>query len=153
CGIGAAFIYVGSVVVYYLVTGKPMVVPMNVMMNSSNPMWEPVVGASGAVFGLILAYGMLFGERTVLFFMLFPMKARYFVMILAGIEFFSLIGQGFSSQVSNLAHLGGFIVGYLILRVTPRLKEYLVRRQTENRGRRLKLVVDNESQKNPKYWN
>lgn len=138
CALGAAFIYVGAVVAYYLVT------------NNSAPLLYPVVGASGAIFGLILAYGMIFGERTVLFFMLFPMKAKYFVMILAGIEFFNLMGQGFSSQVSNLAHLGGFICGYLMLKATPKLKEYLVRRNTENHGRRLKLVVDNDK---PKYWN
>ena len=141
CAIGAALIYLGSVTVYYLIT------------SNMGPMLYPVVGASGAVFGMLLAYGMLFGERTVLFFMLFPMKARYFVMILGAIEVFNLIGQGFSSQVSNLAHLGGFVTGFLLLKVTPRLKDYLVRRQTESRGRRLKLVVDNDNQKNPRYWN
>lgn len=141
CGVGAGFIYLAGVTVYYLIT------------SNMGPLLYPVVGASGAIFGLLVAYGMLFGERTVLFFMLFPMKARYFVMILGGIEVFNLIGQGFSNEASNLAHLGGFITGYLILKITPKVREYLVRRGTETHGRRLKLVVDNDADKKPKYWN
>jgi membrane associated rhomboid family serine protease len=144
CGIGASLIYLISVLVYYFVTGD------------MNPLQAPVVGASGAIFGLILAYGVIFGERTVFFLMVFPMKARHFVMIIAGVELMNLLSQGFSSQVANMAHLGGIIMGFLLLRVGPRIRELFLRRQTHARGRKLKLVVDNDSlksDKNPKYWN
>lgn len=144
CGIGAALIYLACIFTYYFVT------------SNYAPLTYPVVGASGAIFGMLLAYGMLFGERIVYFFFVFPMKARYFVMILAGIEVMNLMSQGFGSQVSNLSHLGGLVAGYIILKFYPRIREMILRRQTSSRGRRLKLVVDNDgpgSKKNPRYWN
>ena len=103
CGVGAAFIYAFGILLYYLIT------------QNSFSLSIPVVGSSGAVFGLILAYGLLFGERIIYFMMFFPMKAKYFVMILATIECFNLLSVGVSSKVANLAHLGGFVSGFLFL--------------------------------------
>lgn len=74
----------------------------------------PVVGSSGVVYGLLLAYGILFGERTMYFFMLFPMPAKYFVMLLGGV---ALVSSVFSRNdgVAHLAHLGGMAFGFLFL--------------------------------------
>ena len=47
----------------------------------------PMIGASGAIYGLLVAYGLIFGERVMLFMMLFPMKAKHFVWVLGLIEF------------------------------------------------------------------
>lgn len=141
CGIGAGVLYVLGATLYTLATGNP------------SPMLIPVVGSSGAVFGLMLAYGLIFSERIMVFMFIFPMKARYFVMVIGAIEFLMLMGEGFSSQVANLCHLGGLATGYVILKLLPRIKEYLIRRRTETHGRRLKLVVDNDKSKSPKYWN
>jgi membrane associated rhomboid family serine protease len=143
CGVGAALVYLACVMGYYFVSGNVA------------PLAFPVVGASGAIFGLILAYGLLFGERVVYFLMIFPMKAKHFVMIIGGVELMNLLSQGFSSQISNLAHLGGIVTGYIILKMGPRIRDFMVRRQTKAHGRRLKLVVDNQNQKTggPKYWN
>jgi membrane associated rhomboid family serine protease len=49
----------------------------------------PMMGASGGIYGLLLAYGILFPDREMLFMMIFPMKSKQFVMLLAGIEFFA----------------------------------------------------------------
>jgi membrane associated rhomboid family serine protease len=153
CGVGAAFVYLSIVLVYFFITGNV------------NPLMAPVVGASGAIFGLILAYGLIFGERVVYFLMLFPMKAKFFVMIIGGVELMNLLSQGFSSDTANLAHLGGIVTGYILLRVGPKIQEFWLRRQTRAHGRRLKLVVDNDPNKphgggggkpssgGPKYWN
>lgn len=144
CGVGAALIWMLGSFGYYLVTSNHV------------PMATPVLGASGAVFGLLLAYGLLFGHRIIYFFGVFPMQARFFVMILGGIEVMNLLSQGLGSGVATLAHLGGLISGYLILKFFPRIRDIWVRRQTGARGRRLKLVVDNEdlgSKKGPRYWN
>lgn len=54
----------------------------------------PVVGASGGIFALLLAYGILFGERVLSFFLLFPMKAKYFVLILGVVEVMTLLSVG-----------------------------------------------------------
>lgn len=75
---------------------------------------SPVVGSSGAVYGLLLAYGMLFGERVLYFFMIFPMRAKYFVMIIGGIVLISTISQG-GDGVAHAAHLGGLISGLVVL--------------------------------------
>ena len=83
-------------------------------------MGSRTIGASGAVYGLLLAFGMLYPDRVVLFSFLFPMKAKYFVMIIGAIAFLSSFEGG--TGVSHVAHLGGMIFGYLYLRMRlPRL--------------------------------
>lgn len=73
-----------------------------------------VVGASGAIYGLLLAYGMYFPHRTV-FLYIFPVPAKYAVMILGGIAFLSSMGSA-GDGVAHVAHLGGLLVGYLYLK-------------------------------------
>ncbi|HEY5999090.1 MAG TPA: rhomboid family intramembrane serine protease [bacterium] len=82
-----------------------------------------VVGASGIVFGLLLAYGMLFAERviTLLVFFVLPvsMKARQFVLVFGVIEL--LFGVAGDTRVAHFAHLGGMLFGWLFLRWGGRL--------------------------------
>ncbi|MCW5978384.1 MAG: rhomboid family intramembrane serine protease [Bryobacteraceae bacterium] len=73
------------------------------------------IGASGAIYGVLLAFGLLFPDRIVLFSFLFPIKAKYFVMIIGAIAFLSSLGAS-GSGVSHVAHLGGMLFGYLYLR-------------------------------------
>ena len=79
----------------------------------------PAVGSSGAVYGVLVAYGLVFPEQTVLFGFLIPMKSKYFVMIIGGVVFLSsylaVVGSR-GSGVAELAQLGGLVAGYLILR-------------------------------------
>jgi membrane associated rhomboid family serine protease len=70
------------------------------------------IGASGALYGLLLAFAMYYPDRPILMFLLFPIPAKYFVMILGAMAF--LVAPG--SQVSNAAHLGGLLFGYVYLR-------------------------------------
>lgn len=145
-GMGAGVIYTALVTIYTLMTGNQVM------------MLTPVVGASGAGFGLLLAYGLLFGERVIYFMMLFPMKAKWFVAILAAIEVVSLLNSGGQSGVANLAHLGGLVAGWLFLLWYTRFRQKGLRKKTKKHGRKLKLVVDNESNfdnkdDDPKYWN
>jgi membrane associated rhomboid family serine protease len=75
----------------------------------------PTIGASGAIFGLLLAFGVVYADRIILMMLLFPMKAKYAVMIFGVIEFYYVWQP--SRGVSNVAHLGGMLFGYLFLKV------------------------------------
>ncbi|HXE62012.1 MAG TPA: rhomboid family intramembrane serine protease [Bryobacteraceae bacterium] len=74
---------------------------------------QSTIGASGAIYGLLIAFGMLFPDQEILLFLLFPVKAKYAVMIFAAIEFFALPQGG---PVSHVAHLGGMLVGYIYIK-------------------------------------
>ena len=75
----------------------------------------PTVGASGALFGLLLAFGMLFPNRTIMpLFPPIPMKARTFVIVFGVIEL--LFGLSGRSGVAHFAHLGGMLGGFLMIR-------------------------------------
>ena len=73
-----------------------------------------VIGASGAVYGVLLAYALYFPHRTIYLYFVFPIQAKYFVMIIGAITFYSSIRES-GSGVAHLAHLGGLLVGYLYL--------------------------------------
>jgi membrane associated rhomboid family serine protease len=140
CGIGAGIIYFIGVLGYYLVTGH--VTPLQI----------PVIGASGAIFGLMLAYGILFGERQLLFMFIFPMKARYFIMVLGAIELVMLMSQGIAGgKVANLAHLGGIIAGFIYLSIWAKREKRKGGGSGDSKKKsNLKLIVNNDK---PKYWN
>jgi len=78
----------------------------------------PTIGASGAIFGLLLAYAMYFPKRQIMFFGVFPIEVRYFVLIMGGISLLSAADG--ASGVAHMAHLGGIAAGYLYLK-SPRL--------------------------------
>ena len=73
------------------------------------------VGATGAIYGLLLAYGMYFPHRPIYLYFIFPIPARVFVMIVGAIAFLSSL-SGPGGGVAHSAHLGGLVVGYLYLK-------------------------------------
>lgn len=83
----------------------------------------PTIGASGGVFGILMAFGMIYGEREVMLFPIpFSIKAKYFV---AGIAFITLIeaisaSSGRGSAVAYSAHLGGLLFGFLYVKFVPK---------------------------------
>ena len=92
------------------------------------------IGASGAIYGVLLAFGLLFPDTTVLFSFLFPIKAKYFVMIIGAIAFLSSLNASEGGGVSHVAHLGGMLFGYLYLKSGLRKTDFLgsMRRQYED---------------------
>jgi membrane associated rhomboid family serine protease len=124
----------------------------------------PVVGSSGVVYGLLLAYGILFGERILYFMLLFPMPAKYFVMLLGGIELVSSVFYG-QRGIAHLAHLGGMAFGFLFLasmaawRRRSREEHQGAQFQKERKKRlkkagHLRLIRgEEEDEDEPKHWN
>ncbi|MFN0032853.1 MAG: rhomboid family intramembrane serine protease [Flavobacteriales bacterium] len=77
-----------------------------------------MVGASGAVFGILLAFGMLFSNvQLQLLFPPIPLKAKWFVLIYGGIELILALRNAPNDNVAHYAHLGGMLFGYIILKV------------------------------------
>jgi membrane associated rhomboid family serine protease len=81
----------------------------------ANQFYYPItIGASGAVYGLLLAYAMYFPHRPIYLYFVFPVPARIFVTILGAIAFLSAMSGG--GGVAHTAHLGGLAAGYIYLK-------------------------------------
>lgn len=105
---------------YYAVTGiGAAVITIGVALLPFS--WTPriyesvTIGASGAIYGLLLAYGLLFPDRPIYLYFLFQVPAKYFVMIIGAVAFYSSVSNP-AGGISHAAHLGGLVVGYLYLR-------------------------------------
>jgi len=75
----------------------------------------PLIGASGAIFGLMIAYGLLFPDTLIYVMFIIPMKAKYAIGVFVALEFMSV---GSADNVGHLAHLGGAVVGLIYLLAT-----------------------------------
>ena len=102
------------------------------------------IGASGAIFGVLLAFGMLFPRRVILLWLIIPIQARHLVWIAAGIEFLSVVNlqQTGGDGIAHWAHLGGMLFGYLYLRRGGGLKGILAKIRWKIRRSRFR-VLDN----------
>lgn len=95
-----------------VLTAAGMQLVVNMLLGSP----YPTVGASGGLFGLLLAFGMMFPNRTIMpLFPPIPMKAKTFVTVFGGLEL--VLGvTGTASGVAHFAHLGGMLGGWLMIR-------------------------------------
>jgi membrane associated rhomboid family serine protease len=101
---------------YYAITGIGAgltVLAVGLVLGASSETYRfPTIGASGALYGLLVAFAYYYPDRPLLMFFLFPIPAKYFVMIVGAMAFLSAP----QSRVSESAHLGGLVIGYLYLR-------------------------------------
>jgi len=88
----------------------PLMGKLNLLINT------PTVGASGAVFGILLAFGMLFPNTLLYIYFAIPIKAKYFVMIYGALELYSGLSNNPADNVAHFAHLGGMLFGYILLK-------------------------------------
>jgi rhomboid family protein len=102
----------------------------------------PTVGASGAIYGLIMAWAIVFPHRTILFMMLFPIPAKAFAIIMGAIAFLSAVSAGGGGPVNQIAHLGGMIVGWIYLKGPTNFRLDLKYRLTKWRMDRMRRRFD-----------
>lgn len=88
---------------------------VNALFLDVAKLYTPIIGASGAIFGILAAYGIFFGDRYMLVFFLFPMKAKYFVLVIAAIELITGVQARAQDNVAHFAHLGGMAIGALYI--------------------------------------
>lgn len=109
-------------VIYYFFTGVGAgltIFVINIVIGGPG-VYIPTIGASGAVFGLLLAFGVLFPDVELLVFFFIPMKAKFLVILYGGIEFMSLLQSGMGGSVSHIGHLGGILFGLIFFLVSRR---------------------------------
>ena len=100
-------------VAYYLVCGIGAAITHMAMSLLFKMPLVPTVGASGAVYGILLAFGMMFPNERIYLYFLMPIKAKWFVIGYAAIELF----EGFfrADNVAHFAHLGGMLFGLILI--------------------------------------
>lgn len=82
-------------------------------VTSMSPEAYPTVGASGGVFGVLLAFGMMFPEQPIYVYFFLPIKAKWFVIIYGVLELYAGVVGG--SAIAHFAHLGGMLFGWLLI--------------------------------------
>ena len=111
----------------------------------------PIVGASGAVYGILLAYGFIYPNRKVYLYGIIPIKSIWFVIAIGFLAFISSINN--NSNISHLTHLSGMVVAYLILKNPFHLKaiwfsmqkkfiENKLKKETKEKFKREKIKLD-----------
>jgi membrane associated rhomboid family serine protease len=136
----------GAFTRYYLLTGvgaglSQLVVSLLPFEGTAGTYLIPTVGASGAVYGLLLAWALIFPHRQVLFMFVFPLPARVFAFIMGAIAFLSA-AAGSGNAVAHVAHLGGMIVGWIYLQGPGNLRLAWQYRLTRWRMARLRRRFD-----------
>jgi membrane associated rhomboid family serine protease len=107
---------------FYFVTGVGAAILTVIVAYLLSPSLRVsiVIGASGAIYGLLLAYALYFPNRPIYMYFVFPIPAKYFVLIMGALAFYSSVSE--AGGVAHATHLGGLLVGYLYLksvRVSP----------------------------------
>ncbi len=92
---------------------------------------NPILGASGAIFAVEIAFAMFYPNATIIFFV-FPIKAKYLVTIFAGITVFNCL-MPTGGNVAHFAHLGGLLYGFLFIRYEPRFTNFIISRQNQQK--------------------
>ena len=105
---------------YYFATGIAAAITTILVslmpFPSTAPLFTTVtIGASGAIYGLLLAYGLTFPNRPIYIYFIFAIPAKYFVMIMGAIALLSSMG-GTGGGIAHITHLGGLVAGFIMLR-------------------------------------
>jgi len=120
CGIGAGLLHLGVLYVelepiMQQVRQLPGDEQLEIIKSPLFKINVPTVGASGAIFGCLAAFGYLFPNSLIYVYFMIPLKAKWFVLIYAGIELWQAIKNSAGDTVAHFAHLGGAITGILII--------------------------------------
>jgi membrane associated rhomboid family serine protease len=108
---------------YYAVTGIGAAICtllVSLLPFGGDTYLATTIGASGAVYGLLMAWAIVFPHRTILFLGVFPLSARVFALIMGAISFSQALNQGGGTTVAHVAHLGGMLAGYWYLKTPVR---------------------------------
>ena len=119
-GLGAALLHLAVLYIelqplWDMINALPDKERMIYTRAPSMPINTATLGASGAVFGCLAAFGYLFPNREIYIYFLIPIKAKWFVIIYAGLELWLGIRNSAGDNVAHFAHLGGALAGFLLV--------------------------------------
>jgi membrane associated rhomboid family serine protease len=103
--------------IYYLTCGIVAGLAQLLLAPIFEPTLGPVIGASGAVYGVMVAFATMFPDRYVYLYFLIPIKVKYLIVFVIG---FGVLSVGGGGNVANLAHLGGAVAGYIYIMIDRR---------------------------------
>jgi len=112
------------------------------------------IGASGAIFGILLAYGMLFPDRPIYLYMIIPIPAKWFVIIMGAITFLSSMSSG-GGGIAYRAHLGGMLFGFLYLkggRIFPDIRSRYDKWQRARLRRKFEVYYNERHREDDEKW-
>ncbi|MCK4404234.1 MAG: rhomboid family intramembrane serine protease [candidate division Zixibacteria bacterium] len=127
---------------YYFITGVGAGLFTFILSFNSH---IPTIGASGAIFGILVAFALMFPNRLIYLYFIFPVKAKYLVIFFAVIEFLASFRHT-SDGIGHFAHLGGMVIGYLYIKsdfripAIFRLSTYLTYIRNFRHQRRMKAI-------------
>lgn len=136
---------------FFLVSGMGAGV-LSILFNPASQV--PTIGASGAVYGILMAYGMMFPERMVYLYFLFPVKVKYFVAVLGLIAFLSALGSP-GSTIAHVAHLGGMVFAFLYLKKwlsLSGLRQIYYRWKLKRMRKRFQVYDSERRKKEDDFW-
>ena len=115
---------------------------------------SPTIGASGAIYGILMAYGMLFPDRMVYLYFLFPIKVKHFVILMGSVALFSSMSAS-GSGIAHITHLGGMIFGYLYLKnwdIKEIFRQAYLKLKYHRLKRKLRVISKDDDQNNDKPY-
>lgn len=105
---------------YYFLTGVGSGLVW--LLFNTGQSYSVLIGASGAIYGILIAYGMMFPNRTVYLYFMIPIKVKWFVVFLGAVAFLSSFNN--NTNISHLTHLSGMVIGFVYLRYYWHWKDF-----------------------------
>ncbi len=122
------------------------------ILGQSNPaFFNPLLGINGVSYAMLVSYAVIFPDRLFTFMFLFPMKAKYFCMLLGGVELY--MGIFSSNSLGSFAHLVAMGTGYGFLKFRSiQANNFLKKKKMAAKKSNLYIVKDDNEDNEPKYW-
>lgn len=126
-GIGAAILYTGvhalqlhSAIDSFAADLGGLYTPKQI--GTIESVYSPTVGASGAIYAVLVAFGMLFPNTLIYIYFLLPIKAKYLIIIMIAIELYMGLSSNAGDNIAHLAHLTGALMGFIMIKIWSRNK-------------------------------
>lgn len=134
---------------YYIITGVGAgILSFALSLSLRSNVDIPTIGASGAIFGVLVAYALMFPNRIIYLWFILPIKAKYLVGCFAILTFIASFQQPQAGGVAHFAHLGGMLIGFLYLKTDWRISRIFRFLNEKTRKRKLEKLSNSRQEEN-----